>query len=175
MDILNVTIETERLLLVPISVKYSQEIFKEFTPEITRFMYPKSPEKIEETMAYILDRTERMKKGEEIVITILDKNTKEFLGGSGLHHLNTRVLEFGIWIKKDAHGHKYGQEAIAGIKKWAEDNLEFDYFIYPADRENIASRKIAESLGGKVHKEYKQESLSGTLLDEVEYRIEKQS
>lgn len=175
MDLLNTTIETERLTLVPISLDYVDDIYKEFTPEITRYMYPKSPSKKEETIEYILDRRERMKKGEEIVITILDKNTKEFLGGSGLHHLNTRVLELGIWIKKDAHGRKYGWEATFGIKKWAEDNLDFDYFIYPADRKNTPSRKIAEALGGKIHKEYKQESLSGVILDEVEYRIEKHS
>ncbi len=173
MDILKVTIETERLLLVPISLEYADDIFKEFTPEITRFMYPKSPDKIEETIEYIQDRTEKMKRGEEIVISILDKNTKELIGGSGLHHLSTKVLEFGIWIKRGAHGNKYGREAIAGVKKWAEENLDFDYFIYPADRNNIPSRKIAESLGGKIHKEYRQKSLSGVILDEVEYRIEK--
>ncbi len=173
MDILSVSIETKRLLLVPISVKYAQDIFKELTPEITLYMHPKSPDKIEETIEYILDRTERMKRGEEIVITILDKNTGEFLGGSGLHHMNTRILEFGIWIKKSAHGNGYGYEAISGIKKWAEDNLDFDFFIYPADRKNIPSRKIAESLGGKLHKEYADKSLSGKTLDIVEYRIER--
>lgn len=173
MDILKTIIKTDRLLLVPISIQYSQDIYREFTPEVTRYMYPRTPEKIEETIEYIQDRTERMKRGEEIVVTILDKYTKEVLGGSGLHHLKTRELEFGIWIKKGAHGNKYGQEAIGGLKNWAEKNFDFDYFIYPADRNNIPSRKIAESLGGKIHKEYQHKSLSGRMLDIVEYRIER--
>lgn len=47
------TIETERLLLVPITMDYAEEIFKEFTPELTTYMLPKSPEKISETEDFI--------------------------------------------------------------------------------------------------------------------------
>jgi len=35
----------------------------------------------------------------------------------------------------------------------ANDNLEFDYMIYPVDKDNIPSRKIAESFGGVVEKD----------------------
>ena len=30
-----------------------EDIFREFTPEITKYMFPKAPEKIEETIEFI--------------------------------------------------------------------------------------------------------------------------
>ena len=35
---------------------------------------------------------------------------------------------------------------------WACEHLEIDYAIYPVDRSNIPSRKIPESLGGRIFK-----------------------
>lgn len=58
----NITIETERLLLVPISMEYVQEIFKEFTPEITTYMFPKSPDAISETEKFIKDSIQKMEQ-----------------------------------------------------------------------------------------------------------------
>ena len=88
----------------------------------------------------------------------------------GLHSIND-VPEFGVWTKKSSHGNGYGKEAIHALYKWACRNIEFDYITYPVDKRNVASRKIPESLGGVVAKEYKQENLAGFELDEVEYHI----
>jgi len=49
MDLMSIEIETERLLLKPISYNYVEDIFKEFNQEITKYMYPKPTETIEET------------------------------------------------------------------------------------------------------------------------------
>ncbi|MEI8253370.1 MAG: hypothetical protein WCG25_06605 [bacterium] len=46
-------IETERLLLVPIALEYSKDIFKEFDEEITKYMFPIPAEEIAETMEFI--------------------------------------------------------------------------------------------------------------------------
>ena len=48
-----ITIETERLLLVPTTQKYLQEIFNEFTDEVTKYMFPSSPKEITETQKWI--------------------------------------------------------------------------------------------------------------------------
>jgi RimJ/RimL family protein N-acetyltransferase len=171
MDLLKVIIETGRLKLVPTSLKYASEIFKEFTMEITTYMNPKSPKKISETEAFINGAIQKMEKGEELQVVILDKKTGEFLGHGGVMKLKTYTPELGIWIKKSAHGNKYGREAVIGLKQWIDENMKYLYIIYPADRRNIASRKIAESLGGVVEDEYRKENMSGNILDEVEYRI----
>ena len=134
-------------------------------------MYPKPSSAIEETSNFIKISREKMSKGEELQVVILNKSTGEFLGHGGISKLSTDTPELGIWIKRGAHGNKYGREAVWGLKEWAEKNLKYKYLMYPADKRNVASRKIAESLGGVIKAEYKKKNMSGNLLDEVEYRI----
>jgi len=38
-------------------------------------------------------------------------------------------------------------EAIQTLISWAAEHIDFDYAIYPVDKANAPSRKIAESLG----------------------------
>jgi [ribosomal protein S5]-alanine N-acetyltransferase len=167
----DVVIESDRLKIIPTSEKYAEEIFKEFTEEITTFMHPAPPKAIEETFEFIKTSIEKIKKGEELPVVILNKTTSEFLGHGGIHKLNTDIIEFGIWIKKGAHGHKYGREAVTALANWAKKNLRYKYIKYPVDRRNVPSRKIAESLGGVIEAEYKEKNMSGRILDKVEYRI----
>lgn len=173
MDVTQTIILSERLMLVPVSMEFAQVIFENFTREITTYMFPKANETIDDTKNFINSVIRTMQKNEELVIAILDKNTDEFLGVGGIHKIKTKTPEFGIWIKKSAHGNKYGREAVTALKKWADEHIAYDHLIYPVDRKNISSRKIAESLGGKVEKEYKKENMSGKVLDEVEYHIYK--
>jgi len=171
MNYLKLTIETERLKLIPVEGQYREEAFREFTSEITTYMYPKPLRMIEELDARTASVIEDMKLGKEYEFYVIDKNTEEFVGRGGLHNADTKIPEFGIWIKKSAHGNGYGKEAIHGLKKWADQNLAYDYITYPVDKRNIASRKIPESLGGEVKREFKQINMAGNELDEVEYWI----
>ncbi|MBP9732101.1 MAG: GNAT family N-acetyltransferase [Candidatus Magasanikbacteria bacterium] len=173
MDLSKITIETERLRLEPVSYQYREESFREFTPEITKFMFPKSPEKIEEVDEYLKSAQEKLRMGESFDMVILKKDTGEFLGRGGIHDINTKTPELGIWIKKSAHGHGYGLEAVAAFKEWVDANLDYEYLTYPVDKRNIASRKIPESLGGVVKREFTQTGMGGQELDEVEYHIYK--
>ncbi len=172
-NLLNVKIETERLILKPVSLEYKDMIFSEFTDEVTKFMFPSTPKQIEDTEKFINDSREKIKKGEDFGVSIFNKETNEFLGNGGIHHLDTKTPELGIWIKKSAHGNKYGREAIAGIKEWTDKNIEYEYLLYPVAKENIASRKIPESLGGKVMRELIAKKQNGEDMEEVEYWIYK--
>jgi RimJ/RimL family protein N-acetyltransferase len=171
MNLSNVEIYTNRLLLKPISMQYKAEIFSEFTEEITVYMHPRSPKDISEIEAFIQLSLEDLKDGSNLVLTILKKESQEFLGCAGLHEINLKSPALGIWLKKSAHGKKYGLEAITGIKSWADKHLDYEYLRYPVDRANIASRKIPEALGGKIFREYNKVNLSGNILHLVEYKI----
>ncbi|MBP9719190.1 MAG: GNAT family N-acetyltransferase [Candidatus Levybacteria bacterium] len=173
-DLTKEIIFTDRLKLVALSEEYAADIFENFSEEITTFMNPRSPKKIEEVLEYIHTQIPKMERGEELPVIILDLETGEFLGGGGAHQLNTSTPELGIWIKKSAHGKKYGREAVTALKLWIDEHVPYTYIKYPVDKKNISSRKIAESLGGVVEDEYKKTNMSGNVLDEVEYRIYKQ-
>lgn len=173
MDYSNIVINTSRLRLVSINQNFANDIFQNFTEEITTYMMPKAPKKIEETQQFIESATQKSQKGEELQIVVLDRTSGEFLGCAGIHSITTKTPTLGIWLKKSAHGKGIGKEAITALKQWAEKNLEYEYLVYPVDRRNVPSRKIPESLGGIIGAEYKKTSMSGNVLDEIEYRIYK--
>ncbi len=171
MDLSNVTITTSRLLLVSVSERYAKNIFDELTPEVTKYMFPAPAKTLDDTLQFITTSTTALKSGQSLNVTVLKKDTQEFLGGAGLNHVKSGAPELGIWIKRSAHGNRYGQEAILGLKQWADLHLQYDHLIYPVDKYNIASCKIAASLGGVIKKEYKKTNQSGRELDVVEYWI----
>ncbi len=171
MNLLQAEISTNRLLLKPIDMQYKAEIFREFTHDIAIYMYPRPANDIFETESFIKESIIGLTQGSNLQLVIIKKDTQEFLGCTGIHNVNTKTPELGIWLKKSAHGNCYGIETIRGLKQWAEENLDFDYLIYPVDRDNYPSRRIPERLGGVIVKEYDKQSLSGNTLHLVEYKL----
>ena len=167
----NITIETKNLLLQPISLDYKDEIFREFTTEITTYMFPKSPDKIDETIEFIETSMKENQEGSNFEVVVLNKVTNEYLGNAGIHNVDTKTPELGIWIKKSAQGNAYGKEAMVAFKKWEDENLNYEYILYPVVDVNYASKRIPEFLGGKVFREYDEVNMSGIKQHLLEYRI----
>lgn len=165
---------SDRLKIVPISLGYLDDVFSEITLDITKYMSVPVTGNIEDTKIWIKEKSALYKKGDDFTIAILDKKTGEFIGGGGLHHTDRKTPEFGIWIKKSAHGYKYGREAITALKNWADINLDYEYIKYPVAVKNISSRKIPESLGGVVFRKYYDRNGAGQKMLLAEYRIYKQ-
>ena len=169
--LLSEVIESERLRLVPTSEDYVENVFAEFTEEIAELMFPRPAAVLEEALDFIRTARERMLAGDELSVAVLLGSTGEFLGHAGIYNLRTETPELGIWIKASAHGHGYGREAVAALTEWARKNLQFSYLKYPAEKSNVPSRKLAESLGGVLEDEYEEPNMSGKLQELVEYRI----
>lgn len=171
-DLLELVIEGERVRLVTISGKFEEDIFSEFTSDITRYMMPKPADDVAETRAFIADSLQGMKEGDNVQLVILRKDDDEFLGCCGLHGRgDVAKPELGIWLKHDAHGHGYGREAVHALVKWARENIRLEGFIYPVDKNNAPSRNIPVSLGGRVIGERVEYGQAGNRLDEVVYEI----
>ena len=166
-----VEILSNRLLLKTISLAYKKQIFETFTEEITAYMYPRPAKNINETASFIKNSLEGIKNQHELILVILNKESQEFLGCAGIHRINSKHPEFGIWLKKAAHGNNYGLEAVEALKKWCEENLDCEYFTYPVDENNYPSRKIPQTLSGEIIRTYQKKNLSGRILNIVEYKI----
>jgi RimJ/RimL family protein N-acetyltransferase len=171
MNLLDTKIETNRLLLVPINLSYAGDIFRNFTAEITLYMYPKPAKQIDETLEFINSSLKGLANGTNLQLVIIGKVAKEFIGCAGLHDVGQIDPELGIWTKKASHGNGYGLEAITAMIAWARSNIQFEYLKYPVDKRNYPSRRIAEFNGGVMKKEYRKVNQSGFELDEVEYWI----
>jgi polyribonucleotide nucleotidyltransferase len=166
----SLAIETERLMIKLPQIKDAEEINKEFTEEITEFLYS-VPTSIEETIQSIYKSHIAAKNGEYFDAAIYSKQN-EFLGKAAFRIKKNKAISFGIWLKKTAQGNKYGTEAISAIKNWVYENLKFSYVVYRVDRLNTKSRKIAESLGANIYSEYKIPNINNTrIMDSVEYRF----
>jgi RimJ/RimL family protein N-acetyltransferase len=171
-DCTGVEVVSERLRLLPISEEYAEEIYRNFTPEVTCYMSPKSPNHIGETLEFIHRSLRGMRRGEDLQFVITLQESGEFLGCGGLHgYDNPKTPELGIWLKIAAHGNGYGKEAIFALKQWADQHLAYKYLTYPVDRENVPSRKIPEALGGEIFEETLSPTQDGRVLDIVVYRI----
>ncbi len=173
MEIKNLILESEHLRQMPISHKYKENIFKEFTSEITTYMFPQAAKDISETEWFINDSIEKINKNETIEMVMLDKDTNEFLGCGWLHDIKTKTPELWIRIKKFAHWHWYGKEAMFALKNRADENIDYEYILYPVERENYPSRRIPEALWAKVFREYKKNNMAWKEQDILEYRIYK--
>lgn len=170
-DFTTLSLESDRLRLQSISLDYKQDIFLEFTTEITEYMFPKPAETIQETDRFIRNAIQQCKRGTDLTFVILKRENLEFLGVCGIHRIHTDTPEIGIWTKKLAHGYGYGREAVHCLRDWLSQNLEYEYLVYTVDKHNILSRKIPESLGGKAVREFQKLSLSTKMLNLIEYRI----
>lgn len=171
MDLSTTTIVTARLIITSTQKQYATDIFRELTPEVARYLSFNPTEKIEDTYIFITNAQVNMKNGEQMPVVVLDKMTKEFIGCAGIHKIKTGEPELGIWLKKSAHRQGYGKEILQGLIDWAKKNLKYEFLTYPVAKANIASRKLAESLGGTLVGEQMYTSSTGKVLDEVIYRI----
>jgi len=134
-------------------------------------MFPKSPKKIQETIEFIEKSIKENQEGSNFQIVVLNKENQEFLGCAGIHNINSKTPELGVWLKKSAHGHGFGKETIVALKEWADKNLVYDYLLYSVAKENYPSRKIPEFLNGIMVREYEEINMSGSKLHLVEYKI----
>lgn len=169
----NIKISSNRIVLLPVSIDYQEHICREFTPEITKYM-PFTPNgNITVTEDFIRNSKQELQDGTDLTLCILLKNNNEFLGCCGLHHINTRAIEIGLWLKKSIHGKGYGIETVEALIDWANKQLDFDYLFYPVDKENSASKRIPERLGFTATKSYLKRKSEAENLDIIEYRKNK--
>ena len=170
----NMEIEAKRIVLRPVSMEYKENICREFTPEVTKYM-PFTPNgDITLTEDFIRNSGQELQDKTSLQLCIfLKNNDNEFLGCCGLHHINTKAIEIGLWLKKSVHGKGYGIEAVGALIDWANKQFDFDYLFYPVDKENSASKRIPEKLGFTATKSYIKRKSETQNLDIIEYRKNK--
>lgn len=172
-NLLQVELSTPRLRLKPVSLEYVPEIFREFTTEITRWMYPCPPKSPKDSESFVHHSRKQMDQGIELVMAILDKTSGEYLGNCGIHNLPSATPELGIWLKKSAQGKGLGPEAIGELVRWAFETQNYGELMYPVASANIPSRRIPEGLGGTVFREYDEVGMGGNAYHILEYHIQR--
>jgi [ribosomal protein S5]-alanine N-acetyltransferase len=171
MDLSQTSLETSRLLLVPKSTAHANCIFLEYREPVTRYLNHAQPENLSLLLEQIEEQKAAMKTGQALFLSVLSKGSEEFLGCFSLENLGSAHPELGGWLKESAQGNRYAQEAAGKIKQWADSHIAYRHLLWPCAVENIASRKLAESLGGYVLREYDKRISDGEELPYAEYAI----
>jgi ribosomal-protein-alanine N-acetyltransferase len=165
----NIVIHTNRLILEPIHEKYIDDINTGFTQEITTYM-PFNPNgDRNEIINFVENAKNNLIQKTDIVFVALNLK-REFIGCCGIHNINKESVELGLWLRKEYQNQGFGTEIINVLTDFAEQNLEFNYMVYPVDKENIRSRRIPENLGFIPFKTYKQKKSDSIDLNIIEFR-----
>ncbi|AXQ21991.1 N-acetyltransferase [Acinetobacter wuhouensis] len=148
MDHEKIVIQSSRITLKPFTAQDADESYVCITPTLTRFMSWEPPENRQVYDGIWQGWIQHIAEGSEYVFVIRHAESEEFLGLGGLHDVQSKTPELGIWIREDRHSAGYGKDAVTAIANWASSNFDFEHFIYPVAIENHASCRIAESLNG---------------------------
>jgi len=148
MDIFTQGLETERMYLVPLHEKYVEDMFYGLDEEITKYMTPSPAKEIQATKDWCLGAIKSMQNKERILLLGITKNTEEFIGSFDINGLGNNALKAGLWIKQSSHGNRYGREGMLALIQRLRENIDFEYILFPVDKDNIPSRKVAEFADG---------------------------
>lgn len=170
-NFLSVKIKTPRLVLQPVDIPWAEAMCYNFDDEVSRYMHTLPDRRIDQTYQSIHRSRASMANGKSLHLVVLTKKEREFIGTVGLYDIPSKHPEFGIWIKKEAHGNWYGRECVHNMLDWSVQNLAVDYFIYPVDKRNVPSLKIPEFFNGRIERMYSVKSEGGRQLDILEYHI----
>src|SRR5262245_43665989 len=170
-DLSGIALASARVALRSFTAADAAEAFAAATPTLTRFMGwdpSPSPAAFAEVWRLWLSQ---MAAGTDVMFAARLRSSGEFLGMVGLHRLGGREPEIGVWIKQAAQGFGYGREAVTTAIGWASSELGAIGFIYPVVKENRPSRRLAESLGGRLVGTRPLAKASGMILDQVIYWV----
>jgi len=159
-----IVIQSPRLRLSQFQITDAEEVFGCITPAIATFM-PWEPPSWSEYVARCEKRVQTPEPNQfSFVVRRLDN--EECLGMASLEGADSLCPELGLWLKESAHGQGFGREVVAALVEWGHAFLGKGSFIYPVAVRNIASRRIAESLGGEIIS-----NRTNPKYDSVVYRI----
>ncbi len=145
----NLIIQSSRLCLSEFAMADAADVYNCITPAITRFMFWEPPSSFE---AYKARREQTLLSTDrnDLSFVIRQHDTRECLGIASLDGIDADAPELGLWLKETAHGNRYGTEIVRAVADWAAQTLGKERFTYAVATENVPSRRIAESLGGRI-------------------------
>jgi RimJ/RimL family protein N-acetyltransferase len=170
-DLSSVEIISARLILRSTTAADGDEACAEANASVALFMSWNPPASRDEFGGIHRALVAQMVNGENLSLTVRLLETREFLGSAGLHSADADFLETGIWIKQSAQKRGYGREAVAAVVAWASFKFQPSGLLWPVVDENIASRRLVESLGGQIIGTRRRQKAGDAERTQLIYRI----
>ena len=93
------------------------------------------------------DAREFIASTDESAFGILDRASRELLGGIGARVGEEGIVELGYWVKADARGRGVASRAVALLARFAFDQLGAARVQLLTEPDNVASQRVAEKAG----------------------------
>ena len=155
------TLETERLILRPLTIEDRDAIFKwTGDPRVNKYMiYPlyKSAEDGREWLEGLYEDEKKLDYG------FVLKSTGELIGSGGLYyHEDIDVWSVGYNIAYEHWHNGYTPEAITRILKYAQEKYKVRVIAGTFAIDNNGSRRVMEKLGMTYYKDTEYSKLDGS-------------
>jgi len=164
------TFSSDRLKFIIVNDQYVEDIFRELTPTVAKFLPFIPTQKKEDTFGFVAYSLGQLEKQKDITLLATDNQTGEFIGCCGIHDICDESISIGLWIKESANGKGYGKEIVRSLEQFVFDHLAVDYLIYNVERNNAGSINIAEKLGYAYHSNFERNISEEKVLDMLHYR-----
>ncbi|WP_124727805.1 GNAT family N-acetyltransferase [Staphylospora marina] len=171
--------ETERLL-IRLPLPGDGGLVHEAITESLEFLRPwmpwaRKPPTPEETEARTREAYVRFLERTDLRFHLFEKETRRFVGSSGLHRINWSVpsFEIGYWCRKGFTGKGYITESVRALTVFAFELLHAARVEIRCDKRNVRSRKVAERLGYRLEGILRNHEVDvdGTLRDTCIYSM----
>ncbi|MES0490656.1 MAG: GNAT family N-acetyltransferase [Leptospirales bacterium] len=150
------TLETERLYLKPLELKFADDIFEYASLDtVSKYAVWPTHKSIEDSQSFITFCMARYGSGRFYDWALVLKNNKnKVIGTCGLPNIipDTKEGEIGFIVSPEFANQGYTAEAASGVIDFAFNKLDLARVIAKVATENLPSSKLAEKLGMKKNK-----------------------
>ncbi|MBO7677001.1 MAG: GNAT family N-acetyltransferase [Erysipelotrichaceae bacterium] len=163
-------IETDRLIIRPMSVSDLPEL-KKWMPDRSIYAYwGKGPSKAEMNPELLFEKTERPTKS--FHLGIAEKQSDEVIGDLWVYLIeNDRMAQIAIRLSKDKQKRNFGTEALSAMTRFCFENTELQRLWTEVDVRNIASCRMLEKCGYTKEGLIRQGKMVNTWCDYYIYGI----
>jgi len=104
---------------------------------------------VDESRNWIIQQMALWLLRDDLILSIWERSTSRYLGGTGLHPHDWGIgyFEIGYWIRASAEGSGYVTEAIRLLTDYALDSLKANRLEIRCDELNVRSAAVPKRLG----------------------------
>jgi ribosomal-protein-serine acetyltransferase len=146
-------LQGERVVVRPYRESDAQALFEAMT-ESRDHLRPWLPfadehQTVDESRHWIIQQVANWILRDDLVLSIWEKASSHYLGGTGLHPHDWEIgyFEIGYWIRASAEGYGYVTEAVRLLTDYALDTLKANRIEIRCDELNTRSAAIPKHLG----------------------------
>lgn len=157
-------LESERILLRPLSLNDAESIFKSWTsdPEVGKFMIWDTHKSVDDTIEWLKTEAENIDHNNHYVWGFVLKETGELFGSGGIELKDElKCYELGYNIMRKYWGQGLTTEAGKAILDFAVNALEEKKFFCRHAVDNIGSKKVMTKLGFEYYGDSSYTSFNG--------------